>query len=52
MSDLLNRADATIVGGPDSAGVYRVLVADGANAETSLELFAKSEVVRFFAETQ
>lgn len=52
VSELLNGSDAVIIGGPDPAGLYRVLVPDGAMAEASLKTLEMSEIVRFFAKTQ
>ena len=52
ISELLNSSEAEIIGGPDTAGVYRILVPDGADVEARLNRLSKSEIVRFFAEAQ
>lgn len=50
VSALMNGSKAVIIGGPDPAGIYRVLVPDGAGAEAPLNTLSTSEIVRFFAE--
>lgn len=52
ISELLNRSQAVIIGGPDPAGVYRIQVRDGANADASLGRFETSDLVSFFAKSQ
>ncbi|MCR9137179.1 MAG: hypothetical protein NXI27_14370 [Alphaproteobacteria bacterium] len=50
VSALMNGSKAVIIGGPDPAGIYRVLVPDGGVAEASLKTLATAQIVRFFAE--
>ncbi|WP_419913711.1 hypothetical protein [Hoeflea sp.] len=52
INELLNGSEATVVGGPDTAGIYRIVVANGPDAETALRALENAEIVRFFAETQ
>lgn len=52
INELLNGSGAVIVGGPDPAGIYRIAVPQGADAEALLDGLATSPLVGFFAKTQ
>lgn len=52
VSGLLSGAGAIMIGGPDAAGLYRVLIPDGDGVAAALEALSTSDLVRFFSETQ